>query len=510
MLDKICGFYLDEEQTNIVLDDAKYLLVAAGAGSGKTMTILGKINYLIKVKKIDKEKILCISFTKAAAESLKTKIKKEFKLDMNVYTFHKLGLEILKKENISYEIASDDLLEHVTHKFLYEDILNNQYMMQRVLDCINDKFKNKDKYLKSLEKKKKEVLELEKLIMTFIRLFKCNGYTYSDFPKFLEIIKKNWFTAKKEKELLIIILNIYLSYEKYLEDNLEIDFDDMIIKATEIIENKKVNLDYQYIIIDEYQDTSYIRFLLVKKIIERCGAALMVVGDDFQSIYRFTGCDVDLFLNFSKYFEGAKIKKIRNTYRNSQELIKIAGDFIMQNKKQIRKNLHSNKHLDYPIEIIYYRDIKIAFKRLIERIYQENKEILVLGRNNKDVNKIIDNTYEYKDGYIIDKENGKRIKYLTVHKSKGLEADNVIMLNLEDDILGFPNKIKNEHILRLVSKSNEVIPYAEERRLFYVGLTRTKNKVYLLVPENKPSIFVEELKRRYRKSILISNYKNYY
>ena len=282
--------------------------------------------------------------------------------------------------------------------------------------------------------------------------------------------------------------------------------DDMIIKASEVVSQSGISSVYKYVIIDEYQDTSFIRFNLVKNILQTTNASLMVVGDDFQSIYRFTGCDLAIFLNFDKYFNEAKIMKIQNTYRNSQDLINIAGGFVMKNKNQIYKNLKSNKHLEYPIKIIYYSNIKETFLKLILKIYQEaNTPILVLGRNNQDINCVLDNNhFKINDNQIIYIKNKDiKIKYLTAHKSKGLEEENVILINLENKILGFPNQISDSKILRHVSKNKEKFPYSEERRLFYVALTRTKNNVYLLVPKQNESIFVKELIKDYKNKLEI-------
>ena len=498
-MEKICGYYLDQEQQKIVLDNSNYLLVTAGAGSGKTLTILGKINYLIKYKKINKKDILCISFTKESSDSLKEKIKSEFNLDIDVYTFHKLALKILSKNKIKYSISDSDTLDNIIHEFIYIDVLNNKKYMKIILNHFNIKYKNKKEYLKYIDNNK-EIYLFEKLISTFIHLFKCNGFTIKDFSTFKK--KINIFNYKKEKNFLIIVLNIYLKYQKYLIDNNEIDFDDMIIKATNIVD--KTNLNYKYIIIDEYQDSSFVRFNLIKQIINKTNSKLMVVGDDFQSIYRFTGCDLSLFLDFNKYFNNSKILKIQNTYRNSQELIDIAGSFIMKNKKQIKKKLKSNKHIDNPINIIYYKNIKDTFIKLINKIYN-NKPIMILGRNNNDIKYIIDNKeLILKDNKIIYIKNKNiQMYYLTIHKSKGLEEENVIMINLEDKLLGFPSKIEDSKLLRFVSKNKEKYPYSEERRLFYVSLTRTKNKVYLLTPLKNESIFVKELIKDYKNKINI-------
>ena len=181
--------------------------------------------------------------------------------------------------------------------------------------------------------------------------------------------------------------------------------------------------------------------------------------------------------------------KINNTYRNSKELIKVAGSFISKNKRQIKKDLKSNKSLYKPIKIIYYKSLNKTIRNIIDN--SKYKDFLILGRNNRDIDML---------------EKDLKDMFLTVHKSKGLEADNVIVINLEDDILGFPNKIKNEKVLRLVSNNKDYYPYSEERRLFYVALTRTKNYVYLLVP-NKKSNFIKELERCYKKDIEILKIK---
>lgn len=513
MNDKICGYFLDEQQQEIVLDDSNHLLVVAGAGSGKTLTILGKIHYLINYKGVLPKEILCISFTKASASSLKEKIKKEFLLDMPVYTFHKLSLEILKEDSISYEITSSDTLDNVIHEFFSIRVLESCIYRKKVFQYFSIKGigDTRDKYLKFYKRYYDKLEMLEKQLSTFLHLFKCNNFSLQDFSNFLEISRKKLFNwnYKKEKIFLSFALNIYLIYQEYLKENNEIDFDDMIIYATKYARECGVRNPYKYIIIDEYQDTSYIRFLLIKSILDYTKAKLMVVGDDFQSIYKFTGCDLSLFLDFQKYFEDAKVMKIENTYRNSMELVKIAGDFVMRNRSQIKKDLKSKKHIDYPIQIVYYKEIEKAFFNLVMDIYRKTqKPILVLGRNNKDIEVVLGNNFKIKEnGRLICKTNEKlEVYYLTAHKSKGLEEENVVVINLEDKLLGFPSQIKEDKMLRFVNRSFDKYPYSEERRLFYVALTRTKNYVYLLTPRRGYSIFIRELLKDYKRKIKILNY----
>lgn len=488
---QIGKYYLDKTQEEIVKTEATYLLVTAGAGSGKTLTILGKIAYLINEKGFKETDILCLTFTNAAALSLKEKIKNELNLTVPTYTFHKLSLEILKDAKIEYEIADSNILEAIVNEFFTGDIYNSPYLLNLLL-----------KYLKIPKQKqqeisKEELYQLEKTCISFVRLMKCNNYKLSDFLIFLSKIKKtlNYRKYRQEKIILTMILNCFIKYQTYLIENNEIDFDDMIIKATKLIA-EYFSKDLKYIIIDEYQDTSLIRFNLIKEIIKKTNSKLMVVGDDFQSIYKFTGCDISLFLNFSTYFPDAKIMKLEQTYRNSQELIEIAGKFIMKNKYQIKKELYSKKNLKDPIKIINYHDIQKSFLQIVKKLSNNiNQKILVLGRNNFDINYILNSEVKLKkDKLIIKDYENLDITYMTIHKSKGLESDNVILLNLKQEITGFPSQIKDNQLFRLINKKDSY-PYSEERRLFYVALTRTKNYVYLLVPNKNPSIFIEELKK---------------
>ena len=170
------------------------------------------------------------------------------------------------------------------------------------LSFFNRKAKSLKEYKNFIYKNTDLVLEYEKLIAKYIRLFKCNGY---DISYFKEIIKKDrwkFWKYKKKKDFVMVVLNIYLRYQKYLEEEKELDFDDLIIRACEVVKSGGVIFKYKIIIIDEYQDTSLIRFYLIREMILKIGCRYMVVGDDFQSIYRFTGCDLDLFINFKKYF----------------------------------------------------------------------------------------------------------------------------------------------------------------------------------------------------------------
>ena len=496
---KVNNYYLDEQQTQIVLDESESLLVVAGAGSGKSLTIEGKIKYLVEYKNVNPKEILCISFTNDATKSLKEKISQ---YDIDVFTFHKLGLNILEKSNKNYNISLSDYLEFIVHEFFFGIVFESDFFMKKILRYFNVfcLFNVSKKYNKFLKSKYREIISFEKLIVKFIKLYKTNGNTIHNFYNFF-----NKTIIYKERIFLLIVLNIYLIYTKDLSSSGLIDFDDMLIKSREEIECCRVILNYKYIIIDEYQDTSYVRYLLIKTIIDKTNAKFIAVGDDFQSIYRFSGCDLKMFTNFLDFFPNGNILKIEKTYRNSIELINIAGDFVMKNNSQIKKELKSDKSIKNPIVICYYEDIYNDFEKLLNKI---NGKIMILGRNNRDINFIFNNNIKLVNNEIIYEKNPNiLLKYYTVHRSKGLEEDNVIILNMIDDNLGFPNKIENNKIIRFVLNEKSHFLLDEERRLFYVALTRTKNRVYLLTKRGKESVFIKELIKEYSVDIIYLNKK---
>ncbi|MBO6194710.1 MAG: UvrD-helicase domain-containing protein [Bacilli bacterium] len=450
---KVNSISLDNNQKEAVFTNEVNTLVLAGAGSGKTLTIVGKINYLVNELNINPKEILCISFTNDTVNNLKEKISSE----IDVFTFHKLALEIIYdyKKNL---IIVSNYLEYIINE-IFLSIVGN-------ID---------EKILKSFNK----------TISSFINLFKNYNYDYSYFNK---LLKKN------NSKILELIRIIYLIYDDELKSTNYIDFNDMINISIKLISERGLKRYYKYIIIDEFQDISENRYRLIKAIKDSCNSKIFAVGDDFQSIYKFAGSNLNMITNFKKYFGYTKIIKIVNTYRNSNELVTVASNFIMKNKKQIKKDLVSNKHSYKPIKIIYYsKNEIIKFKKILDMV---NGNILILGRNNYDLNSVLDDEIKYDNKIIYC---GKEYEFKTVHKSKGLEEENVIILNMSDNTYGFPNKKKDDITKILLPKDKYL--YEEERRLFYVALTRTKNNVYIFVDKEKPSIFIKELIRKSKKNI---------
>ena len=362
------------------------------------------------------------------------------------------------------------------------------------------------------------------LLKTFIELFKGNNYDETKFKEFYDYVGglKDSFSKDRTIAFLKIVEEIYNDYEAYLLKIKKIDFNDMINKASDCIVKNGLDLPYKYIIVDEYPDTSFTRYNLLRNICDSIGAKIMVVGDDWQSIYSFSGCDVNIFTKFDNFFDVCETRYIEKTYRNSQQLIDASSNFVMKNPDQTRKELKSSKSLKYPIKLVNFDNdfdeilkFELIIKNIINQSTFKNKKILILGRNNKDIfnllkNFNVENEYGKRKFEILGDEDKLRrnkfvkivyrespdvnIEYRTVHQSKGLECDNVILINLKNWKAGFPNKMVDDPVLNFVKRNGDSFSYAEERRLFYVALTRTKNNVYLLAPYFKSSVFVQELK----------------
>lgn len=373
----------------------------------------------------------------------------------------------------------------------------------------------------------KYVSKMVYLICDFINNFKVNGYTEEQFYSFIRTTK-----SERTKLFLEICRECYLEYQKALVRNNAVDFQDMINEAARALRDVatlKEKLDFKYIIIDEYQDISRQRFDMAKELSKVTNAKIIAVGDDWQSIFAFSGSDVTLFTQFCEKMGYGEELKITRTYRNAQEVIDIAGGFIQKNDTQIKKSLISPKHIDDPVIVISYNDssrrleqtardggplhqmakaLEFAIGDIVSK-FGDKSSILLIGRYGYDGAQLertaLFSYIEYGNKVKSNKYPNVKIDFLTAHSSKGLGYDNVIIINAKDAVYGFPSKIEDDPVMKLVIKQHNEMEYAEERRLFYVALTRTKNRVYIIAPEKHPSQFVLEIKDEYKNVIVKGN-----
>ena len=671
---------LDDDQINAIINDNPAVLILAGAGTGKTTTMVAKVKYLVDIKHVDPSKILVISYTRKAVEELRDIINEAFDINCEVSTFHSFGYKYIRylfsnrkcvvvddnfKENVFYEYinkmfkenkikllidnfnqrslehfsyfkyfidhyeqysdydsffedykkhkleearnndivylidlwtkrnyftlkgefvksASEKVIANFLYKHgidysyekVYEDVVEDRkiYRPDFTLDFagqkvyleyfgMSDVCYNKIKYKKLKYHSEKNNLfiyidsmpieDIEKVLDYKLKEF---GFVYRDrsneeiylqileFNKlapveqlmdfFYDIVfqikesykRENYRTiveeyikclSPNEQELAIkqfrLFNDFYVFYNNklYTSDVYYFDFSDLLYYANKYISDVRYLTDiikYDYMIIDEYQDISDGEYLFARKTSDRCSSKVFVVGDDWQSIYAFRGSNIRYITRFEQYFSDPTIVSIRNTYRNSQELIDISGEFIMKNPFQIKKRLISSKHLSNPIKFIPFdgSDFENEYLELenqIKKIHSEHPDhsILVLGRNNKMINRMFyynkDFSRDLDNKIKVADINDLQLEGMTIHKSKGLTYDEVIIIGMSK---AFPSSGHIEFWIKDLFKPKppiEGIDYPEERRLFYVALTRTKNNVFILYDTNPRyrSKFVDEL-----------------
>lgn len=391
-----------------------------------------------------------------------------------------------------------------------------------------------------------------KLLEQFTTLQKTNLVNIDELIKNAE--------EKEDARSVYIITNIMKPFVEYYNRELShyniIDFTDAILQATQLC-NRGLWLDYEYILVDEFQDISKDRYLFLKSLRKAkadCFTKLFCVGDDWQSIYRFSGSDMTLFYDFEDYFGYTKHCKIETTYRFHEPLIKISSDFVQTNPNQVKKDIK-----DFQIKTDEYRELERRYlneqeklriapnnekpgivvtaslenksqhdtvemlkeemdrltpkttiefhaytddfdeKSQVENIISSipaNEDVLVIARYNYD-SKSLGFKFTPHDA---DKKviwltlAGRRVRFMSVHGAKGLEADHVILINCNRGINGFPSLIEDDPVLSFVLSDKDLYQNAEERRVFYVAITRARKHTHVFYNDKTPSCFVDEIK----------------
>lgn len=640
--------YFDEVESNpltlrqreAVASDEDSNLVIAGAGTGKTSTIVAKIGFLLDSGQCLPQEILAISFTKKSADDLAKKVKETLDVVVDISTFHRLGLGIIagttgEKPRLAPFIESpDEKIKHVDRiisslcsdnafkrllvnftayfrcqaksswdfknlaeyrawlssnrivsldgvpkKSYQECLIANWLILQGVkfeyekpyehntktrefrqycpdfyiseLDVYIEHFGVDEndvpapyidaaKYQEGMEWKRRthrinktilietysweqgkgvllsglrdklialgckfkpididdalrllnekgEFKGFSELVATFLTLYKGNGSRLIN-----QLVDCSPGDFERNKIFLELFGYVFDEYERINFDNDQIDFEDMISRAAEIVKSGRFGSFYKYILVDEFQDISPGRAALVNSLLDTMpGSALFAVGDDWQSIYRFAGSDIGGMTKFGKIFGPCNQVPLDTTFRFDDYTAATSSRFILKNSSQIQKNIATVKVGDKPSVLLYKqsRDYS-ALYWCMDRIAKEarsNATVFILER------------YKFylptKDDLLAlsHKYPSLVVSAMTVHASKGLEADYVIV-GLQGGNWGFPATKSDDAVLNMVLTQSDAFPYGEERRLFYVALTRAKCRTFLVCESGVNfSVFAAEL-----------------
>lgn len=391
----------------------------------------------------------------------------------------------------AHEKFGTKLLTTSSADFHYSDIREKLKTLLEKADVSIQEKTDAELYDMVLPPNSKHEKAFIRLVVTFVTLIKSSC-------KSVDEVLRQTKNAGDERSTFIIKNIFQPVYKRYIEElaNInQIDFTDAILQATDICRSSHP-VKYDYIIVDEFQDISVDRYNFLKVLREgNPPPKLYCVGDDWQSIYRFSGSDMALFNQFSDYFGQTEINKIETTYRFGEPLVSLSSQFIQRNEAQIKKNIHPfNPQVKTELQFCDYerRDYCNVIGQLVASIPLD-KSVFLLGRYSFDDYYLSFMYKSVKEGnrffYII---GDRKIEFLTVHKSKGLEADYVIILQCNKDTYGFPSLVSDDPVLNYVLTKSDQYPYGEERRLFYVAITRAKVKTYILYDRRFPSVFVDE------------------
>ncbi|MCG7548626.1 UvrD-helicase domain-containing protein [Pseudoalteromonas sp. Of7M-16] len=461
----------------VVVDERQLLL--AGAGTGKTSVMIAKVGYLLASKIAQSSQILMLAYGKDAADEMHQRLKYA-RLDATCRTFHSLGTFILTEvEGRAPVLSNMSNSEQQKRQFIHETLVSlcqDQEFKTRFLTLLKSEFK--------LVKSDTEIDFASPSVSRVVRLFSELIGLYKQAAS----VGNMQHIEGQYESVLAVFRPVLTEYQLYLSNEQSIDYDDMISRAIKYVKSGQFQSPWVHILVDEFQDISPVRAELVKVLLaQHSRSHLFAVGDDWQSIYRFSGADLTLTTHFAQHFGPSTVMQLDKTFRYGQDLLDLASDFICQNPQQIVKQVRAQSVPDEPSVLITPEVSENSFTLVIKKIAgnsARNVSVMILARYHKQL--------PSKEALLLLNEQYTHlnISAMTFHAAKGKEADYTILTGLDSDSV--PAKRKNDELVEAFLPNLEAYPDAEERRLFYVALTRAKRQAYIMSPK-KPSHFIAEI-----------------
>jgi DNA helicase-4 len=290
-----------------------------------------------------------------------------------------------------------------------------------------------------------------------------------------------------------LAIPIVKKYVDYCTNKSYLDFNDLISRSTSLFQNhediaNKYKSKYQYILVDEFQDVNNLQVDLIKLLLTD-QTQLFCVGDDWQSIYGFRGSNVSYIVDFENHFPNSKVIKLNLNYRSTQNIVGASNEVIKHNKFKVEKEIQASKKSEHKI-VVYSgsnQDENIQF------CFDKVKELLEDGLTNDDILFLYRRSKMYSPYFFRFKNEGMRVQSKTIHSAKGLEAKVVFIIGLTEGNGGFPDIWLEDRIFQVIKKANHDLLMEEERRLFYVAITRAKDKLFLITEKGNESSFLKEI-----------------
>ena len=400
--------------------------------------------------------------------------------------------------NLSYPTAAKENQFKIANVLLaktFEHQYNDTNLFNQVLESIvknrlpsKYSFNAAITYKEEFKSYRKEVKDFLKLIINLIKLIKVDNISLEDI-----LAKSQQDQHVRVRDFYKLAIPIVKQYSEYCTNKSYLDFNDLITRTIDLLNNQpdiaeKFRNQYKYILIDEFQDVNNLQVDLIKLLIHEDNH-LFCVGDDWQSIYGFRGANVDYIVNFNEHFENTEIVKLKVNYRSTNDIVGASNELIKHNKFKVNKDIQSNNKSSNKIKIYSGVDIEdnIDFavkqvKKLKDEGYSKDDILFLYRRSNM--------FKPYSDRFFKEKI---EVSGKTIHASKGLESKAVFILGLTEGREGFPNVWLADRIFQVIKKSKLNLLMEEERRLFYVAITRAQQDLFLLTEKDNESSFIREL-----------------
>jgi superfamily I DNA/RNA helicase len=471
----------NDEQKKAIVSNAKNLLCIAGAGSGKTSVLVKRIEFLVTKKNVEPSKILAITFTRKAKHEMEQRLEKLNVSGVNIHTFNSFCEKILR-ENESRIYGRRVRVQTYSDKIVALNMAISGLGLN-MEEVINEYFSRKQREFKTANQ----------LIATFmndcfsvIDYFKTTGEKYYDFSK--DASPENRLNAQR----------IY-HITNYLKEHMNIqglrDFTDQLIDTISFFEkNPDFVPRYEHVLIDEYQDVNAMQVKLIKLLLPK---NVFAVGDPRQAIFGWRGSDIRFILNFNEDYGSSEVIHLTKNYRSSKNIV----NFMNYSIKELGlADLQSHKEHESDIKLIGFETDEEEREFVLKNILQSGlngKEIFVLARTNRQLMEMsnvmklkgilhIVKTDEQKNS---EDENGDGITLATIHAIKGLQAKKVFVIGCNDQ--NFPCKASDHPAIEMV-KTDSYNRDEEERRLFYVAISRAKESLCLTYMGKKPTYFIND------------------
>jgi len=475
-LESYLGKFNDFQKKAIVSDSSKILCVA-GAGSGKTSVLTKRIEFLTKYKGVNPSRILAITFTRKAKQEMEGRLKK-LGADVDIKTFNSFSENILRMH--SSKIYNRDIR-----------VMDYGFKAMAIINALNSNGLNMEDalglYFSPSQRRNKTKDQLSRIFMndcfSVIEFFKIKRQELSDFSDLLEPSKKD--VGK-------MIYNVCKSLSQQMKLQGLRDFTDQIIDTVDFFKRDgKYIPEYEHVLVDEYQDVNAMQIELLE-LLEPLN--LFCVGDPRQSIFGWRGSDINYILNFKDKHEDAEVITLTKNYRSSNHIIDLVNLSIKEMKLP---DLEAVYNYDKEIKLLQFENEEMEYNFILQRVLSsgvEAREIFILARTNKQLGDLSNLFKQRNIPHVLKDDgdlnrNGDKIVLSTIHAAKGLEAELVFVMGCNE--YNFPCKASDHPVIEMI-RINDYDKEEEEKRIFYVALSRAKKKLYLTYTGKKPTYFISE------------------